>query len=192
MAIYRGEGGATDVEAEPGNTEFAGGIIVEKDAVVKGNLTVNGEIYGDGSNLTGIPSVENTYTKDEIDASQSAQDDDIIANENNITTNASNIAKNTADIANNYLAIGTKISDAPDDGHLYGRKDAEWEAIAAGENVYTKEEINAQQEAQDVKIDKNAEDISILMQILQLLQTYHLLQTLTLRLRLTHNKVHKM
>ena len=39
MAIYRGEGGATDVEAAPGNTEFAGGIIVEKDAVVKGNLT---------------------------------------------------------------------------------------------------------------------------------------------------------
>ena len=55
MAIYRGEGGATDVEPAPGDTEFAGGIIVEKDAVVKGNLTVDGLIYGDGSNLTNLP-----------------------------------------------------------------------------------------------------------------------------------------
>ena len=31
MAIYRGEGGATDVEPAPGDTEFAGGIIVEED-----------------------------------------------------------------------------------------------------------------------------------------------------------------
>ena len=44
MAIYRGEGGATDVEAAPGDTEFAGSIIVEKDAFVNGNLTVGEDI----------------------------------------------------------------------------------------------------------------------------------------------------
>ena len=132
MAIYRGKGGATDVEAEPGNTEFAGGIIVEKDAVVKGNLTVNGEIYGDGSNLTGIPSVEDTYTKDEIDASQAEQD----------------------------VVIDTKLGDAPADGIMYGRKDSLWQTLPVGDNVYTKAEIDVQQAEQDANILANADGIA--------------------------------
>ena len=132
MAIYRGEGGATDVEAAPGNTEFAGGIIVEKDAVVKGNLTVGGEIYGDGSNLTGVPSVEDTYTKDEVDASQAEQD----------------------------VVIDTKLSDAPNDGVMYARKDSSWQTLPVGDNVYTKAEIDAQQSAQDVNILTNNDDIA--------------------------------
>ena len=39
MAIYRGEGGVQQTWRQlRGNTEFAGGIIVERDAVVKGEL----------------------------------------------------------------------------------------------------------------------------------------------------------
>ena len=38
MAIYRGEGGATEVEPAPGDTEFAGGIIVEEDILSKGKI----------------------------------------------------------------------------------------------------------------------------------------------------------
>ena len=34
MAIYRGEGGKTDVVPDSGDYEFAGSIIVEKDAYV--------------------------------------------------------------------------------------------------------------------------------------------------------------
>ena len=54
MAIYRGEGGATDVEPAPGDTEFAGGIIVEGDILSKGKITAEEGFYGDGSNLTNV------------------------------------------------------------------------------------------------------------------------------------------
>ena len=55
MAIYRGEGGATDVEPAPGDTEFAGGIIVEGDILSKGKITAEEGFYGDGSSLTNLP-----------------------------------------------------------------------------------------------------------------------------------------
>ena len=59
MAIYRGEGGKTDVVPDSGDYEFAGSIIVEKDAYVGGDLHVEGDINGNftgnGSGLENVP-----------------------------------------------------------------------------------------------------------------------------------------
>ena len=69
MAIYRGKGGATNVEPAPGDTEFAGSLIVEGDILDKGNLlvekdilaygtiTAEGGFTGDGSELANLPNV---------------------------------------------------------------------------------------------------------------------------------------
>ena len=61
MAIYRGEGGKTDVVPSPGDQEFAGSIIAEKDIHANGDVSADGDIIaggsfvGDASGLTGIP-----------------------------------------------------------------------------------------------------------------------------------------
>ena len=67
MAIYRGEGGKTDVVPADGDQEFAGSIIAEKDIHAHGNIsadgdiTIGGDIYwegtitGDGSGLENVP-----------------------------------------------------------------------------------------------------------------------------------------
>ena len=58
---------------------------------------------------------------------------------------------------------GGGIPEAPVDGKQYGRQDAEWTEVVGGgggsTDGYTKAEINAQQSAQDVKINKNYDDI---------------------------------
>ena len=59
---------------------------------------------------------------------------------------------------------GEGIPEAPVDGKQYGRQDKEWTEVTGGGGTgdgYTKAEIDAQQSAQDVKIDKNIDDIQI-------------------------------
>ena len=67
MAIYRGEGGKTDVVPADGDQEFAGSIIAEKDIHAHGNISADGDITiggdlhwegtvtGDGSGLENVP-----------------------------------------------------------------------------------------------------------------------------------------
>jgi hypothetical protein len=52
------------------------------------------------------------------------------------------------------------IPDAPVDGLQYGRQDGEWTEVESGTDGYTKAEIDAQQNAQDVNITANTNAIA--------------------------------
>ena len=52
------------------------------------------------------------------------------------------------------------IPEAPIDGKQYARQDADWTEVEAGSDTYTKTEIDAQQEAQDVEITANNDEIA--------------------------------
>ena len=79
-----------------------------------------------------------TYTKTEIDAQQSKQNHDIAENHADIQTNSNRITKNEEDIA--------ALEARPNGGETV--------------DAYTKAEVDAQQDLQDIEIAKNAEAIS--------------------------------
>ena len=91
------------------------------------------------SDVGGGASPVDTYTKTEIDAQQSKQNHDIAENHAATQTNSNRITKNEDDIQTNADAIA---------------------AIPAPIDSYTKDEVDAQQNLQDIEIAKNAEAIS--------------------------------
>ena len=119
----------------------------------------------------------NVYTKTEVDDSQSAQDTEIAKKLNDAPEDGETYARNNKTWVS--IAGSSGIPDAPVDGAMYGRRDGEWDTVADAGDIYTKTETNdlldekadksttytktevdLQQEAQDTKIDKNAEDIA--------------------------------
>ena len=119
----------------------------------------------------------NVYTKTEVDDSQSAQDTEIAKKVNDAPTDGETYARNNETWVS--ISDSSGIPDAPVDGAMYGRKDGEWDTVADAGDVYTKTETNtllddkadktttytktevdAQQNAQDVNIQANADAIA--------------------------------
>jgi hypothetical protein len=148
------------------------------------------EIAKNAEAISNIPAPINAYSKDQIDSQQQAQDDVTAtkANKIDVYTKAEVDAQQTeqdTEIAkkldskdafpeapedgetyarNNKTWVSISdtsgIPDAPVDGSMYGRRNGEWDAVADAGDIYTKAEVDASQNAQDVKIDKNITDIA--------------------------------
>ena len=100
----------------------------------------------------------NVYTKTEVDDSQSAQDTEIAKKINDAPGDGETYARNNETWVS--ISDSSGIPDAPVDGLMYGRKDGEWGNVADAGNIYTKTEIDAQQNAQDVNIQANTDAIA--------------------------------
>ena len=87
----------------------------------------------------------NVYTKTEVDDSQSAQDTEIAKKVNDAPTDGETYARNNETWVS--ISDSSGIPDAPVDGSMYGRKDGEWDVVADADDVYTKTEIDTQQNA---------------------------------------------
>ena len=96
------------------------------------------------------------YTKAEIDSQQLKQDAEIDTKLGDAPSNGEQYVRKDGVWAELASADGG-ITDAPADGKTYGRKDFKWAEVVS--DVYTKDEIDDQQDLQDAEIAKNAEDI---------------------------------
>lgn len=92
----------------------------------------------------------NVYTKTEVDDSQSAQDVEIAKKIDDAPEDSKTYARNNKTWVN--ISDTSGIPDAPVDGVMYGRKDGEWDAVADAGDVYTKTETN---DLLDEKADKS-------------------------------------
>jgi hypothetical protein len=86
----------------------------------------------------------------------------INAETNNLAPEAPNDGETYARNNKTWVSISDSagIPDAPVDGLQYGRQDGEWTEVESGTNGYTKAEIDAQQNAQDVNITANTNAIA--------------------------------
>ena len=84
----------------------------------------------------------NVYTKTEVDDSQSDQDTEIAKKIDDAPEDAKTYARNNKTWVN--ISDTSGIPDAPVDGIMYGRKDGEWDAVADAGDIYTKTETNAE------------------------------------------------
>ena len=139
MAIYRGPGGANDGIPAASSTEFPGDVNVAGNLHVNGDITSDGNIdgvhTGDGSQLTGL--ITELPTLAELG----------IPNHDKLTVDE--------------LGNVTVANDITVDGVLYGDGSG-LTNIPTSElpDVYTKDEIDAQQNAQDVNITANTNAIA--------------------------------
>ena len=102
-------------------------------------------VYPDNSEQTTAFTGEvnkDVYTKEQIDAQQSAQDvkidknyDDIISLETKTDNNLAYIADNTTDIAKNTADIATKVPEAPEDDETYARNNGTWVSISDSSGI---------------------------------------------------------
>ena len=135
MAIYRGPGGANDGIPAASSTEFPGDVNVAGNLHVNGDITSDGNIdgvhTGDGSQLTGL--ITELPTLAELG----------IPNHDKLTVDE--------------LGNVTVANDITVDGVLYGDGSG-LTNIPTSElpDVYTKDEIDAQQNAQDAEIANKA------------------------------------
>ena len=99
-------------------------------------------VFPDNTEQTTAPDPADTsYTKEEIDAQQNAQDVEIAKKVNDAPTDGETYARNNETWVS--ISDSSGIPDAPVDGSMYGRKDGEWDVVADADDVYTKTEIDA-------------------------------------------------
>jgi len=104
------------------------------------NANIQGQKFiGDGSGLTDINASGNDLVP------EAPTDGETYARNNKTWTSISDTAG---------------IPDAPVDDLMYGRKNGEWDPVADAGDFYTKEEVDAIDNAQDVKIVINNDDIA--------------------------------
>ena len=116
-------------------------------------------VFPDNTEQTTAPDPADTsYTKEEIDAQQNAQDVEIAKKVNDAPTDGETYARNNETWVS--ISDSSGIPDAPVDGAMYGRKDGEWDVVADADDVYTKAQIDSQQSAQDVNIQANTDAIA--------------------------------
>jgi hypothetical protein len=100
-----------------------------------GDAPADGEYYS---------RIDNTWT---VNPAVAQNTQDIADNVEAISQNIVNISTNANNIADNSAAIATKIGEAPVDGKLYARKDADWAETAEGigeapidTNIYSRQD----------------------------------------------------
>ena len=111
-------------------------LAVGKDSVYSFQPLTAPEFIGDGSKLTGLP---------ESGVPEAPEDGETYARNNATWVSISD---------------SSGIPDAPVDGAMYGRRNGEWDTVADAGDIYTKAEIDAQQNAQDVNIQANTDAIA--------------------------------
>ena len=121
-------------------------------------------VFPDGTKQTTAYDPSKLPGKDEQAAKDKAQDERIQENADNIALKVEEAPHD----GNQYARQNYKwskvnlpdggITDAPKDGKTYGRKDEGWAEVSS--DAYSKAEMDAQQLAQDTKIDKNTDDIA--------------------------------
>ena len=105
-------------------------------------------------------SVEDVYTKEQINEQQEAQDVEIAKKIDDAPDDGETYARNNKKWVS--ISDSSGIPDAPVDGTMYGRKDGEWNNVADAGDIYTKDEIDAQQSTQDDAIQANTDAIASL------------------------------
>jgi len=155
--------------------------IAVEDAYTKNEIDIQQQlqdekIQANTDAIEAIPGAVDAYTKAEIDAQQSAQDDEINTKIGDAPSDGEQYVRKDGIWAELAAADGG-IADAPADGKMYGRQDLKWQEVitdaytesetdallddkADKDTTYTKTEVDASQDAQDVKIDKNITDIA--------------------------------
>ena len=128
-------------------------------------------VFPDSTEQTTASTKIDGYDKAEVDAQQKEQDDKIQANTDAIEVNAEEIEDKVSEAPTDGKPYARKnkgwheveggtgdVEEAPDDGKTYGRKNEAWSEVTT--DSYTKDEIDAQQLAQDDAIADNATDIT--------------------------------
>ena len=125
MAIYRGEGGATDVEPAPGDTEFAGGIIVE------GDILIDSSVGGTPGGTT--PHLEGLFIADTFDTgTQFPTADPQLFIRGSVVANTIDLNRDL--LSDNATLSAEKIEFAPGlmfhYPHALGARTMEWKEVA--------------------------------------------------------------